>query len=79
MGTRRTRLQTRLALLVASLFLGVRLLVQWGKVEGDGPWQPVPMNRGVWIRGDAIRTIEPHLQPGPEPPDPLGGGAAIAQ
>jgi hypothetical protein len=21
-------------------------------------WQPVPMSRGVWIRGDTIRTIE---------------------
>lgn len=28
------------------------------EVEDDGPWQPVPMNRGVWIRGEAIRTIE---------------------
>jgi hypothetical protein len=28
------------------------------KVEDDGPWQPVPMNRGVWIRGEAIRAIE---------------------
>ena len=28
------------------------------KVEDDGPWQPVPMNRGVWIQGEAIRAIE---------------------
>jgi hypothetical protein len=28
------------------------------KVDDDGPWQPVPMSRGVWIRGDAIRAIE---------------------
>ena len=33
-------------------------LEQIYEVEDDGPWQPVPMNRGVWIRGDAIRTIE---------------------
>ena len=28
------------------------------KIEDDDFWQPVPMNRGVWIRGEAIRTIE---------------------
>lgn len=28
------------------------------RVEDDGPWQPVPMSRGVWIHGQAIRTIE---------------------
>ena len=28
------------------------------EVEDDGPWQPMPMNRGVWIRGEAIRAIE---------------------
>ena len=33
-------------------------LEQLYKIEDDGPWQPVPMNRGVWIRGDAIRAIE---------------------
>ena len=33
-------------------------LEQLYKVEDDGPWQPVPMNRGVWIRGEAIRAIE---------------------
>ena len=33
-------------------------LEQLYKVEDDGPWQPVPMNRGVWIRGEVIRTIE---------------------
>lgn len=27
-------------------------------VGDDGPWQPVPMSRGVWIRGEAIRAIE---------------------
>jgi hypothetical protein len=33
-------------------------LEQIYEIEDDGPWQPVPMNRGVWIRGEAIRTIE---------------------
>ncbi|HEV8640144.1 MAG TPA: DUF6338 family protein [Methylomirabilota bacterium] len=33
-------------------------LEQLYRVEDDGPWQPVPMNRGVWIRGEAIRAIE---------------------
>jgi hypothetical protein len=33
-------------------------LEQLYEVEDDGPWQPVPMNCGVWIRGDAIRAIE---------------------
>ena len=33
-------------------------LEQLYEAEDDGPWQPVPMNRGVWIRGEAIRTIE---------------------
>ena len=33
-------------------------LEQLYKVEDDGPWQPAPMNRGVWIRGEAIRAIE---------------------
>ena len=33
-------------------------LEQIYKIEDDGLWQPVPMNRGVWIRGEAIRTIE---------------------
>src|SRR5437660_12752474 len=28
------------------------------KVEDDGHWQPVPMNRGVWIQGEDIRAIE---------------------
>jgi hypothetical protein len=28
------------------------------RVEDDGPWQPVPMSSGVWIHGQAIRTIE---------------------
>ncbi len=33
-------------------------LEQLYEVEDDGLWQPVPMNRGVWIRGEAIRAIE---------------------
>ena len=33
-------------------------LEQLYRVEDGGPWQPVPMNRGVWIRGEAIRAIE---------------------
>ncbi len=33
-------------------------LEQTYKVEDDGPWQPVPMNRGVWIRGGAMRATE---------------------
>ena len=28
------------------------------RVEDDGAWQPVPMNRGVWIHGKALRAIE---------------------
>jgi hypothetical protein len=28
------------------------------RVEDDGTWQPVPMNRGVWIHGKALRAIE---------------------
>ena len=33
-------------------------LEQLYDVEDEGLWQPAPMNRGVWIRGEAIRTIE---------------------
>lgn len=33
-------------------------LEQVYRVDDDGLWQPVPMNRGVWIRGEAIRAIE---------------------
>ena len=28
------------------------------RIEDDGAWQPVPMNRGVWIHGKALRAIE---------------------
>jgi len=33
-------------------------LEQIYKIEDDGLWQPVPMNRGGRIRGEAIRAIE---------------------
>ena len=38
--------------------VGLLAREQLYKVEDDGPWQPAPMNRGVWIRGEAIRAIE---------------------
>ncbi len=28
------------------------------RIEDQGPWTEVPMNEGIWIRGDDIRNVE---------------------